>query len=133
MIAVVYADGACRGNPGPMAIGASIQDDSGTELATVSQLLGEGTNNMAEYRAAIEGLKKARDLGATDITLRMDSQLVVRQINGVYKVKNAALKVLHAEVRVLLKVCSWSVAHVRREDNQRADDLANLAYEASTT
>ena len=68
-----------------------------------------------------------------DITLRMGSQLVVRQINGVYKVKNAALKVLHAEVLALLKACSWSVAHVHREDNQRADDLANLAYETSTT
>lgn len=97
MIFVVYTDGACRGNPGPMAIGASIQDDRGTELAVVSALIGQGTNNVAEHRAGIEGLKKARDLGATEVELRMDSELVVEQINGRYKVKNAALKLLHAE------------------------------------
>ena len=130
MIFVVYSDGACRGNPGPMAIGASIQDDRGTELATVSQLLGKGTNNMAEYRAAIEGLKKAQSLGAREVELRMDSELVVRQINGNYKVKSTVLKPLHAEVLELLKACAWyAVAHVPREENHRADELANLAYE----
>lgn len=130
MIFVVYSDGACRGNPGPMAIGASVQDDNGTELATVSQLLGKGTNNIAEYRAAIEGLKKAQSQGATEIELRMDSELVVRQINGQYKVKNVALKPLHAEILELLKTCAWStVAHVPRQENQRADELANLAFE----
>lgn len=133
MIFIVYTDGACRRNPGPMAIGASIQDDRGKELATVSQLRGGGTSNIAEYHAAIEGLKKARSLGATEIELRMDSELVVRQINGLYKVKNATLKVLHAEVLELLKTCAWSVAHVPREENQRADELANLAYDASTS
>ena len=133
MIYVVYSDGACRGNPGPMAIGASIQDDRGTELATVSQLLGQGTNNIAEYRAGIEGLA-AKDRGAVEIQLLMDSQLVVEQINGLYKVKNEALKVLHAEILELLKAFDWhAVAHVPREDNQRADQLANLAYEVPTT
>jgi ribonuclease HI len=133
MIVVVYSDGACRGNPGPMAVGASIQGDRGKELATVSAFIGQGTNNIAEYRAAIEGLKKAQSLGATEIELRMDSELVVRQLNGRYKVKNGALKVLHAEVLELLKACTWSaVAHVRREQNQRADELANLAYDAFT-
>jgi ribonuclease HI len=132
MIVVIYADGACRGNPGPMGIGASIQDDQGTEVSTVSVLMGHGTNNIAEYRAAIEGLKKARSLGATQIELRMDSELVVRQINGVYKVKHVVLKVLHAEVLELLKTCTWStVVHIAREENQRADELANLAYEDS--
>ena len=133
MILIVYSDGACRGNPGPMAIGASIQDDRGTELATVSQLLGMGTNNIAEYRAAIEGLKAAISLGTKEIELRMDSELVVRQINGLYKVKHAALKPLHAEVLGLLKTCAWfAVAHVPREENQRADDLANLAYKSTS-
>jgi ribonuclease HI len=103
MIFIVYSDGACRGNPGPMSVGACIQDDQGKELATVSALIGQGTNNIAEYRAAIEGLKKAISLGATEIELRMDSQFIVEQINGRYKVKNAALKVLHAEVLGLLK------------------------------
>jgi len=115
-----------------MGIGASIQDDQGTEVSTVSALMGHGTNNIAEYRAAIEGLKKARSLGATEIELRMDSELVVRQINGVYKVKHAVLKVLHAEVLELLKICTRStVVHIAREENQRADELANLAYEDS--
>ena len=131
MIFVVYADGACRGNPGPMAIGASIQDDHGTELGTVSALIGQGTNNIAEYRAAIEGLKAARSLGATVIELRMDSQLVVEQLNGHYKVKNAVLKVLHTEVLELLSALEWhAVAHIPREKNHRADELANLAYNA---
>jgi ribonuclease HI len=131
MIFLVYADGACRGNPGPMSIGASIQDDHGKELSTVSTLIGQGTNNIAEYRAAIEGVKTARSLGATEIELRMDSQLAVRQIIGVYKVKHKTLKPLHAEVLELLKACAWyAVAHVPREENHRADELANLAYDA---
>ncbi len=133
MIVVVYADGACRGNPGPMAIGASIQDDTGTELGVVSALIGQGTNNIAEYRAAIEGVKAAQSLGATEIELRMDSQLVVRQINGVYKVKNETLKALHAEVLEHLKALDRHVvAHIPREENGRADELANLAYDAPT-
>lgn len=91
MIFVIYSDGACRRNPGPMAIGASIQDNRGNELARVSQLLGQGTSNVADYRAAIEGLKKAQTLGAREVELLIDSQLVVEQINGRYKVKNDAL------------------------------------------
>lgn len=132
MIVVIYADGACRGNPGPMAIGASIQDDRGKELATVSQLLEKGTNNIAEYQAGIEGLKKARSLGATEIELRMDSQLVVKQIDGRYRVKHAALQPLHAEILKLLKAFDrHDVVHILREENQRADELANFAYDAS--
>jgi ribonuclease HI len=131
MIFIVYADGACRGNPGPMSIGASIQDDQGKELGTVSALIGQGTNNIAEYRAAIEGVKAARSLGATRIELRMDSQLVVRQITGVYKVKNEILKPLHAEILELFEALGWyAVAHIPREENHRADELANLAYDA---
>lgn len=80
----VVGDEACRRNPWSTAIGASIQDDRGKELGTVSQLLGEGTNNIAEYRTKIEGLKKARSLGATEIELRMGNQLVVKQIDGRY-------------------------------------------------
>lgn len=129
---LIYADGACKGNPGPMAIGASIQDGE-KEVATVSALIGDGTSNIAEYHAAIAGLKKARDLGATDVTLRMDSQLVVRQIEGVYRIKAEHLRPLRAEVMTLLKSFQkYSVKHVPREQNARADELANLAYEAET-
>ena len=127
---IVYADGACKGNPGPMAIGASLQDGLGTEVETVSTLIGHGTNNIAEYRAAIEGLKKAQELRAKKVELRMDSELVVRQIEGVYKVRKDTPKPLHAEVMTLLQSFkTYSVKHVPREDNARADELANLAYE----
>jgi len=124
----VYTDGACRGNPGPMAIGASIQDDTGKELATVSNLIGDGTNNIAEYRAVIAGLEKAKSLGAREIELRIDSKLVVEQLNGRYKVKNERLKALHAQAIELLSNFQSTVMHVPREQNQRADELANLAY-----
>ena len=124
----VYTDGACRGNPGPMAIGASIQDDTGKELATVSNLIGDGTNNIAEYRAVIAGLEKAKSLGAREIELRIDSKLVVEQLNGRYKVKNERLKLLHAQALELLSQFKVTVVHVPREENQRADELANLAY-----
>ena len=124
----VYTDGACRGNPGPMAIGMSIQDDTGKELATVSNLIGDGTNNIAEYRAVIAGLEKAKSLGATEIELRIDSKLAVEQLNGRYKVKNERLKLLHAQALELLSQFQSTVVHVPREQNQRADELANLAY-----
>ena len=129
MIYLVYADGACRGNPGPMAIGASIQNTKRKELATVSALIGHGTNNVAEYRVGIEGLKKARDLGATEVELRMDSELVVEQIKGHFKVNHDALQVLHAEILDVLRGFAWhAVAYVPRAKNRRADKLANAAY-----
>lgn len=129
---VIYTDGACRRNPGPMAIGVSIRDELGAELDTVSDLIGRGTNNIAEYWAAIEGLKKAQILGAKQIELRMDSELVIRQIKGIYKVKDHTLQALHAEVMALLRSFEkYSVKHIPREDNGRADELANLAYEQS--
>jgi ribonuclease HI len=129
MLLIVETDGACKGNPGPMAIGATIKNKEGTELATVSQLIGQGTNNIAEYRAAIEGLKAAKALGASLIELRMDSELVVKQISGSYKVKNQSLQPLYKEVIELLNVFEeWTVLHIPREENQRADELANIGY-----
>ncbi len=126
----MYADGASRGNPGPASIGASVQDEDGTELATVSQRLGIGTNNQAEYRAAIEGVRKARELGATGIELRMDSELVVRQIIGRYRVKNAALIPLFATlIQELEATGPYTIGHVPREQNRRADALANAALD----
>ena len=130
---IVYADGASRGNPGRASIGASVQDETGFELATVSQRLGIGTNNQAEYRAAIEGVRKARELGATAIDLRMDSELVVRQIIGRYRVKNAALIPLYQTlVRELETTGPYTIGHVPRERNKRADALANAALDNIT-
>lgn len=129
---VVYADGASRGNPGPASIGASVQDREGLELATVSQRIGFGTNNQAEYRAAIEGVRKARQLGATALELRMDSELVVRQLIGRYRVKNPGLQPLFATlVEELNALGPYVVAHVPRERNKRADQLANQALDRS--
>jgi ribonuclease HI len=130
---IVYADGASRGNPGRASIGASVQDETGFELATVSQRLGIGTNNQAEYRAAIEGVRKARELGATAIELRMDSELVVRQIIGRYRVKNAALIPLYQTlVQELETTGPYTIGHVPRERNKRADALANAALDNIT-
>lgn len=127
---VVYADGASRGNPGPAAIGATIREASGRELATVSQRIGIGTNNQAEYRAAIEGVRKARSLGATGIDLRMDSELVVRQVAGQYRVRNAALQPLFTTLLAELNAAGpYTVGHVPRAQNARADALANAALD----
>lgn len=127
---IVYADGASRGNPGPSAIGASIQDERGQELAIVSARLGFGTNNQAEYRAAIEGVRRARSLGATAIELRLDSELIVRQLIGRYRVKNAALLPLFTTlVQELEATGPYTVGHVPGERNKRADALANAALD----
>ena len=126
----VYADGASRGNPGPAAIGATVQNASGDELASVSEPIGRTTNNVAEYRAAIAGVRAAGDLGATSIDLRLDSELVVRQLAGRYRVKNAALKPLFgALVEALEAVGPYTVGHVPRARNARADALANEALD----
>jgi probable phosphoglycerate mutase len=127
---VVYADGASRGNPGPAAIGASVQDEQGHELAAVSERIGVGTNNEAEYRAAIAGLRKARDLGANAVELRMDSELVVRQVLGRYRVKKAHLQPLFAALMEAMDACGpVTIAHVPRLRNRRADWLANAALD----
>lgn len=127
---VVYADGASRGNPGPASIGASVQDETGHELATVSRTIGISTNNQAEYRAAIEGIRSARQLGATAIDLRMDSELVIRQLSGRYRVKNVGLQPLYATlVRELEETGPATIGHVTRDLNRRADALANAALD----
>lgn len=130
---IVYADGASRGNPGRAAIGASIRSEDGVELATVSATIGTGTNNQAEYRAAIEGVRKARSLGATAIDLRMDSELVVRQLAGLYRVKNAALQPLFTTLLGELEASGpYTVGHVPRTRNTRADALANAALDGGS-
>lgn len=137
----LYCDGASKGNPGPASIGAVVygEDPEGsggsgaTELMQISKAIGNATNNIAEYRSLIEGLKAIeKDLGKeyelARIHIRMDSQLVVRQILGQYKVKNEKLKPLFEESRTLLKkVAAFDAVHIPRERNKRADALANEA------
>ena len=130
--AIIYADGASRGNPGPASIGAVVYDDSGRELHTVSRRIGRTTNNEAEYRAAIAALEAALALGVRDVELRMDSELVVRQLDSRYKVRNPSLRRLFGRVKDLqVRFASFQVNHVRREANRRADQLANQALDRS--
>ena len=130
MYVVIYTDGACRGNPGPSGIGASIENENGEEIAIVSSFIGNGTNNRAEYMAAIAVVKKAMQLNAEEIELRMDSLLVVRQVEGRWKIKHPNLKILNQELKnVLGSLEKWRVKHVPREKNQRADSLANMALD----
>jgi ribonuclease HI len=127
---IIHTDGASRGNPGLAGLGAFIQDEDGQVLGVVSKFAGQTTNNQAEYMAVIEGLKKALDLGASSVELRADSELVVKQINGQYRVKNMELKPRHAEaVGLLKKFEKCVIRYVPREQNKDADRLANEAID----
>jgi ribonuclease HI len=131
--AEIWFDGAARGNPGPAAIGAVIKNPDGDVVATVSEVIGETTNNVAEYSALIAGLKAAAGAGARRIVVRGDSFLVVNQMNGLWKVKHANLKPLAAEARRLLDGFERAeIKHVRREYNTEADALGNEALDATT-
>ncbi|MGE5335972.1 MAG: ribonuclease HI family protein [Nitrososphaerota archaeon] len=125
----VNVDGGSRGNPGPAAIGVVVR--AGDEvLEEVGETIGTATNNVAEYRALLRGIELARARGASELELIGDSQLVVRQVEGRYKVKNAGMKELHEEVRRALRdFDSWSIRHVRREQNADADRLVNEALD----
>ena len=123
-----YTDGASKGNPGPAAIGYTVEKDS-VLLEEYYDYIGETTNNVAEYKALIAALKRMKELGATDVTIYSDSELAVRQINGLYKVKNPGLKTLYIEVTKLLKKFdSYRIVHVPRESNFLADKIANKAF-----
>lgn len=130
----LYCDGASRGNPGPAAIGAVLFDASGAERYTISRRLGVATNNEAEYQALIEGVQAAATVAPpaeTELLVRMDSELVVRQIIGQYKVKNERLKPLHKTARQILEEFkAFRMEHVPRAKNARADELANEALDA---
>jgi len=127
---IIYTDGGCRHNPGPAAIGVVIQDASGTDVADISEYIGHGTNNQAEYRAVIAGLEKACLLGANSIEMRSDSQLIVEQLNGRYRVKDAILKPLFQEAQNLSRrFRSFSIKYIPREMNREADRLANQALD----
>ncbi len=127
---VVYVDGASRGNPGPASIAALAQLETGEELTSVSRFIGKATNNVAEYRAVIEGLRLAKDLGAKRVEMRIDSELVVKQLNGEYRIKDAKLQIL-AETAVTAAGGFSTCTYVRipREDNKEADRLANIALD----
>jgi len=127
---IVHTDGASRGNPGPAAIGVTLHDEKGTLLAKISERIGVTTNNVAEYRAVIAGLQKAIKLGAKEVKLVSDSELVVRQLTGRYKVKNAGIIPLYNEVVKLTgKLTKFTATNVRRGQNAAADGLANEALD----
>jgi ribonuclease HI len=125
---VCYIDGSVEGNPGPGAIGVVIEDGQGTPVEAWGEAIGRVTNNQAEYRALLAALDKARRLGARAVTVRSDSQLLVRQVLGQYKVRDEKLKPLHEEARRLAGAfAEFSIEHIRREKNRAADRLANQA------
>lgn len=127
---IVSCDGASRGNPGPAGAGAQITDDAGVVLAEVAEGLGEATNNVAEYTAVILGLQRAHEIGAVDVLLRSDSQLLINQLTGRYRVKTPHLQPLHRRVRELAAGFeAIEFEHVRRERNTEADRLANLGVD----
>ena len=129
MKVIIHADGASRGNPGQAAIGATIKDGEGRLLASLSQRIGRATNNQAEYRAVIAALKEAVRLGAAEADIYLDSELVVKQINGRYRVRNAALKPLYLQVKGLAgSLKGFRISHIPRRQNAEADGLANRAF-----
>ena len=123
---VVRCDGGARGNPGPGAAAYALFDPSGTEVEARGEYLGAVTNNVAEYRGLLGGLRAAARLGAPQVRVYMDSELVVRQMTGEYRVKNAGLKLLHEEARrEAARFSRVEYRAVRREENARADQLVN--------
>jgi len=126
----LFSDGASRGNPGHAGAGISILDEKGNELVRASQYLGQCTNNEAEYRALLLGLEKCAEFGSGSLKIHLDSELIVKQIRGEYKVKHPNLKPLYQKtIKKISDFASFSITHVRREKNSRADELANRAID----
>ena len=127
---VVNVDGGARGNPGPAAIAAVVQGPDGAVLDERGERIGRATNNVAEYKALLLGIERAAALGADELELVGDSELVVKQVKGEYKVKDATMRELHAEVtRELSRLERWSIRHVKRAENADADRLVNAALD----
>ena len=127
---VVQVDGGARGNPGPAAVGVVVSTPDGEVLDEIGEVIGVATNNVAEYRGLLLGLERARALGATEVEVVNDSQLVARQVMGDYKVKHAGLKPLHQQALAALRGFDrWSIRSVPRERNARADALVNAALD----
>ena len=128
---VLHVDGGARGNPGPAAIGVVISMPEGEVLEETSERIGPATNTVAEYRAVLRGLERARALGATEVEIVGDSELVARQISGAYKVKHPSMKPLHQRATEMLEAFDgWSIRTVPRAENARADELVNQALDA---
>ena len=130
---IAHSDGGARGNPGPAGYGVVVQDESGRKVAALSEYLGHQTNNFAEYQGLIAALEYAIQHGPKALKLISDSELLVRQIKGIYQVKNATLQELHGRARELIAQLDWfSIGHALREHNQEADRLANEAMDKGT-
>jgi ribonuclease HI len=129
---LVHVDGGARGNPGPAAIGVVVSDTDGGVLREVGETIGFATNNVAEYRALLRGIALALELGASEVELVNDSELVAKQLTGAYKVKHPAMKELHAEAAGALRAFDrWRIRTVPRAQNARADELVNEALDGS--
>jgi ribonuclease HI len=127
---VAFSDGGARGNPGPSGYGVVIQDETGRKVSALSEYLGHQTNNFAEYQGLIAALEYAVANGHKALKVISDSELLVRQIKGIYKVKNAALQDLHGRAKELIAQLDWfSIGHVLRGHNEEADRLANAAMD----
>jgi ribonuclease HI len=127
---VVHVDGGARGNPGPAAAGAVISTPEGEVIAEAAEPIGVATNNVAEYRGLLLGLRKARELGASEVEVVNDSELVAKQVNGIYKVKHPDMKPLHAAaLQALRDFDGWTLRSVPRAQNAGADALVNEALD----
>jgi ribonuclease HI len=130
MKVLVHVDGGARGNPGPAAAAAVISSPAGELLAEHTELLGTATNNVAEYRALLLGLARARELGASEVEIVGDSELIAKQVQGLYKVKHEAMRPLHREAMDALRSFErWSIRTVPRAQNAHADALVNAALD----
>jgi ribonuclease HI len=129
---LLYTDGGARGNPGPAATAYVLQDEDGTVLASHGETIGIATNNVAEYSALVAGLRRALELGLAEVEVRSDSELMVKQMRGEYRVKNRALQDLFLDAsRLARQLSSVTYTHVRREHNALADQLLNDALDAA--
>lgn len=129
---VLHVDGGARGNPGPAAIGVVISGADGTVIDEVAERIGPATNNVAEYRAVLRALERARELGADEIEIIGDSELIARQLSGAYKVRHPAMKPLHEQAMAALAGFErWHIRTVPRAENARADALVNAALDAA--
>ncbi len=127
----MYTDGACRGNPGPASVGVSILDETQNEVVAYHKYIGSQTNNYAEYFAVLEGLKICVEKSFDNVVLRSDSELLIKQLTGIYKIKSVTLKPLFLLCKEqIAKLASFKAEHVRREYNKRADALANEALDS---
>jgi ribonuclease HI len=130
---IVHVDGGARGNPGPAAAACVVSTPDGGVVGEQMQLLGEATNNVAEYRALLLGLQCARELGASELEVVGDSELIAKQVQGVYKVKHPAMRPLYLEAMEALRGFDrWSIRTVPREQNARADALVNAALDGAS-